>query len=62
MYVRTLLRSDPQIHIEIDSNNGKVGQDIASANAVQYIRIFEWYLLGRLHEKENDDQIGAAAQ
>jgi hypothetical protein len=47
---RTILLVDLRLHVEVDTGDDQVGDDVEGAHGVQHVRVIEGYLLGDLHE------------
>lgn len=61
-FPRTILLVDLRLHVEVDTRDDQVGDDVERAHAVEDSRIVERYLLGDLHKSQDDDQVGTAVE
>ncbi len=57
----TFLCVDFALHVDIDAHDDQVGEGVESAHDVENARVFEGYLFGDLHHKQDNDQVGATA-
>ena len=57
---RTILLFDLRLHVEVDTSDDDVGQNVQRAHTVQDVWIIERNLLGDLHKRQNDKKVGTA--
>lgn len=48
------------MNIEVNGDDDRIGQEVASANQVESERVIERDLLGNLHHSKDDNQVGTA--
>ena len=56
----TLLLIDLHAHVDVDSQNDQVADDVERSHSHEHVRIVERYLLARLHHHKDDNEVGAA--
>lgn len=56
----TLLCIDLRLHVEMYCDDKDIGENVDSSDNVKYIGIFKRNFLRCLHEKEDDNQVGAS--
>lgn len=56
----TLLFLYLHANVVIDRKDYEVGHDVEDSHTQQYLRIFEWNLLGHLHHAQDDGEVCAA--